>query len=253
MKKTIITFTILLGLFAVNNVEAGTLYPTSEPGETMYSLQDIYDLIVDFKTTEEGNGEELTTPSEVEETQVTLKEIYELILNLKTEETPEVIEAPIEDIIGKFIFSEINTENSNVIVNETASTNNIEIFSGKIEAEGGYFDFSKLIASATVKQDSGAGYAINKVIENVTLKIGDEEVSTSTISPSTNTAVFSGFNKKITSETPIVIEAKIKPLSGNYEEGFSVSITDLTFSVSGITSPYLLDTSKKKTFLFLSN
>lgn len=271
MKKGIITFAILLGMASVGTVSAGTLYPTSEPGTTMYSLQDIYDLIVDFSVTEEGDGSELQKPSNESETQVTLTEIYELILDLKNDYASleeqqnnqddenedggsEVIDPPVEETVGKFSFSETNTEDSNAIVSETESTENVEIFSGNINVvEGDYYNFSKLELGATVKQANGDGYGITKVVESVTLKIDGEEVSTTTISSNTNTAVFSGFSKKITSETSIVIEAKIKPLTGNYEEGFSVAVTDLTFTVSGSQFPYMRDTSKKKTFLFLSN
>jgi hypothetical protein len=82
MKNKIITAIIVLTIALVGTpqVNAGTLYPTSEPGETMYSLQEIYNLVTASTTSAIGNGSPINTPSTVNGSMVTLTQLYNAIL-----------------------------------------------------------------------------------------------------------------------------------------------------------------------------
>jgi len=58
---------------------AGNLVPPSSPSNTMYSLEDIYNLATDSITAEEGEGDIPETPGTVSSTGVTLTEVYEAV------------------------------------------------------------------------------------------------------------------------------------------------------------------------------
>jgi hypothetical protein len=89
MNKTIITFALvgIFSLIAGTQVYAGTLFPPtgSQPGETMYSLQEIYNLVTASTTSNIGDGSSFETPVIVGNTgsMITLTELYNAVLALK--------------------------------------------------------------------------------------------------------------------------------------------------------------------------
>lgn len=88
MKKIIILIFVATMALSVSNVSAavssgtGTLYPTSAPGETMYSIEEIYNLLMNSRKVEIGSGEFLSAPEKIEGT-ISLKELYEAALMLR--------------------------------------------------------------------------------------------------------------------------------------------------------------------------
>lgn len=89
MKNTILIST-LVGIFSLmlgTQVQAGTLYPTTPVGESMYSLEEIYDLITASTTSSEANGATIVVPGTVTPTMRTLTELYNAVLVLRNSNT----------------------------------------------------------------------------------------------------------------------------------------------------------------------
>jgi hypothetical protein len=88
MKKIIILiFVTALSLSASNASAAvssgtGTLYPTTAPGETMYSIEEIYNLLLNSTKVEVGSGD-FNSPIEKSDGTISLKDLYNAALTLR--------------------------------------------------------------------------------------------------------------------------------------------------------------------------
>ena len=81
MKKTIFSICFLfLAMFIV--VFSGILFPSSAPAPTSYTLDDIYDLIINNSTSTAGNHELSTTSFPIATSSYSTHEIYALLANL---------------------------------------------------------------------------------------------------------------------------------------------------------------------------
>ncbi|MEY4440875.1 MAG: hypothetical protein RLY49_501 [Candidatus Parcubacteria bacterium] len=91
MKNIIITSIVAAAFVGINVTSAsaavsagtGTLYPTSAPGETMYSIEEIYNLITASTTAELGSGEFMGASDKTNGT-ITLKDLYEAAFALRS-------------------------------------------------------------------------------------------------------------------------------------------------------------------------
>lgn len=86
MKKTLqissyILIAFIIGAF-VRTTFAGSLTPTSTPASTMYTLDGIYNKLIDNTTSQAEGSASFTTPGSVSATFHTLKQIYESIPTL---------------------------------------------------------------------------------------------------------------------------------------------------------------------------
>ena len=79
----------VIGAF-VRSVIAGSLTPPGEPANTMYSLEDIYNLANDSTTADEGSGTIPETPNNVSETGVTLTQVYDAVATALEGVTPSL-------------------------------------------------------------------------------------------------------------------------------------------------------------------
>ena len=83
MKKYLQISLLILSAFimgaVVRSVVAGSLTSPGEPANTMYSLEDIYNLANDSTTADEGSGTIPETPNNVSETGVTLTQVYDAV------------------------------------------------------------------------------------------------------------------------------------------------------------------------------
>jgi hypothetical protein len=149
MKKTIINFALLgaFSIIAIPTVDAGTLYPTSQPGESMYSLQEIYDLITSATTAQIGNGSSITVP-EVAGSMVTLTELYNAVLALTQEEEIVDEDPELEDL----------TNHDNISISTFVSSATLETYT-----QGRYyfqFDVTAIDKDLYIKKDINEDYVL---------------------------------------------------------------------------------------------
>lgn len=239
MKKTLITtLAILSVLVTTAEVEAGTLYPTSAPGESMYSLQELYDLLTSGISSEEGNGAAFATPSTVNGSMVTLSDLYAAIAEITTPAAT-----------GEFSLVQDGTENEDVEVQADATTPNVNLFTGKATSVGGHSVIHKvsvrIISSET---------ALHDVIQNVKLKINGNTVSVQAPSVNSSTIDFAYLSSQVEADedTIMTIEAEFKPQAGNYEEtGEKVRVSEVNVTATGIEGIFGVVPTGKTIRLFL--
>lgn len=248
MKKYIITTLVALTitLTGAQQTSAGTLFPTHVPGETMYSLQEIYNLAIASTTSSIGNGLPFNRPASVNGSMITLEDLYNAVFALKNASSTDDgggdddtgTETRTEDGRLYVSTSQDNPESRILIVDEDSKSDEQAIFAFNLEAEESDIDIQ------TVQIEIETGDAnVSDIVSDFILEIDGEEFDDWSFMGndygSTTTAIIEfdidgDYTINIDEEVPVFVLAEFKAANGtNYNSGETIKASIANEAITG--------------------
>ena len=244
MKKYILSSLFILTVLftGFSKVHAGVLFPSHAPGETMYSLQEIYDLATASTTTSIGNGAPFNRPSSVSGSMVTLEQLYNAVLALRISSSNNDLDGSAgtrnESGILRVLDVIDSPSQSSLKVEEYSISGLNDVISFVIEAENSDIDIGTIQLKVETELSN-----VEDVISDFIIEIDGQQFDDwSYLEGSSSTVAIVQFDIKndmtleINNPVNAYVRVKFKQLSGNYDIGETVKIFVEQNSILGTDS-----------------